>query len=111
VVGERESGEDAARGASSAGFDQRCGRGDSSRPTKSQTREAALFFEPLFSLTFHAPTRDFAGRGGSRPHAPSHEHSGAVAVVEDGNLNHYFLEVFNGIIAAAVRHGPNTTLA
>lgn len=35
---------------------------------------------------------------------------GVVAVVEGGDLNHYFLEVFNGVLAAAARHGQNTTV-
>ncbi len=35
---------------------------------------------------------------------------GVVAVVEGGELNHYFLEVFNGVLAAAARHGQNTTV-
>ncbi len=35
---------------------------------------------------------------------------GVVAVVEGGELNHYFLEVFNGMLAAAARHGQNTTV-
>ncbi len=35
---------------------------------------------------------------------------GVVTVVEDGDLNHYFLEVFNGILAAAARHGQSTTV-
>ncbi len=35
---------------------------------------------------------------------------GVAAVVEGGELNHYFLEVFNGIVAAAARHEQNTTV-
>lgn len=35
---------------------------------------------------------------------------GVVAVVESGDLNHYFLEVFNGVLAAASRHGQSTTV-
>jgi LacI family transcriptional regulator len=35
---------------------------------------------------------------------------GVVTVVESGDLNHYFLEVFNGLLAAAARHGQNTTV-
>ena len=35
---------------------------------------------------------------------------GVVAVVEGGELNHYFLEVFNGVLAAAARNGQNTTV-
>ena len=35
---------------------------------------------------------------------------GVVVVVEGGELNHYFLEVFNGVLAAAARHGQNTTV-
>ncbi len=35
---------------------------------------------------------------------------GVVAVVEAGDLNHYFLEVFNGVLSAAARHGQNTTV-
>jgi LacI family transcriptional regulator len=35
---------------------------------------------------------------------------GVAAVVEGGELNHYFLEVFNGILAAAARHEQNTTV-
>lgn len=35
---------------------------------------------------------------------------GVVAVVEGGELNDYFLEVFNGIMAAAMRHRQNTTV-
>lgn len=35
---------------------------------------------------------------------------GVAAVVEEsGELNHYFLEVFNGVIAAAAQRGQNTT--
>jgi LacI family transcriptional regulator len=35
---------------------------------------------------------------------------GVVAVIEGGELNHYFLEVFNGVLASAARHGQNTTV-
>lgn len=35
---------------------------------------------------------------------------GVAAVIEGGELNHYFLEVFNGIIAAAATHEQNTTV-
>jgi LacI family transcriptional regulator len=35
---------------------------------------------------------------------------GVVTVVEGGDLNHYFLEVFNGVLAAAARNGQNTTV-
>ncbi len=35
---------------------------------------------------------------------------GVAAVIEDGELNHYFLEVFNGILEAATRHEQNTTV-
>ncbi len=35
---------------------------------------------------------------------------GVAAVVEGGELNHYFLEVFNGILPAAARHEQNTTV-
>lgn len=35
---------------------------------------------------------------------------GVVAVVDGGDLNHYFLEVFNGVLDASVRHGQNTTV-
>ena len=35
---------------------------------------------------------------------------GVVAVVEGGDLNHYFLEVFNGVLDASVRHGQSTTV-
>lgn len=35
---------------------------------------------------------------------------GVVTVVEGGELNHYFLEVFNGILASAARHGQSTTV-
>lgn len=35
---------------------------------------------------------------------------GIAAVIEGGELNHYFLELFNGIIEAAARHGQNTTV-
>ena len=35
---------------------------------------------------------------------------GVVAVVEAGDLNHYFLEVFNGVLSASARHGQNTTV-
>lgn len=33
---------------------------------------------------------------------------GVAAVIADGELNHYFLEVFNGILEAAARHDQNT---
>ena len=35
---------------------------------------------------------------------------GVAAVFEAGEFNHYFLEVFNGIIEAAARHDQNTTV-
>ncbi|HVU36401.1 MAG TPA: LacI family DNA-binding transcriptional regulator [Opitutaceae bacterium] len=35
---------------------------------------------------------------------------GVAAVIEGGELNHYFLEVFNGILAAAATHDQNTTV-
>lgn len=35
---------------------------------------------------------------------------GVAAVIEGGELNHYFLEVFNGIVAAAAVHEQNTTM-
>lgn len=35
---------------------------------------------------------------------------GVAAVVDRGELTGYFLEVFNGILAAAARHGQNTTV-
>lgn len=35
---------------------------------------------------------------------------GVAAVIDEGELNHYFLEVFNGILAAAARHEQNTTV-
>jgi LacI family transcriptional regulator len=35
---------------------------------------------------------------------------GVAAVIDDGELNHYFLEVFNGILASAARHDQNTTV-
>lgn len=35
---------------------------------------------------------------------------GVAAVIADGELNHYFLEVFNGILEAAARHDQNTTV-
>lgn len=34
---------------------------------------------------------------------------GVAAVLEEGELNHYFLETFNGIVAAAAQRGQNTT--
>ena len=35
---------------------------------------------------------------------------GVAAVVDRGELNHYFLEVFNGVLETAARHGQNTTV-
>jgi LacI family transcriptional regulator len=35
---------------------------------------------------------------------------GVAAVITDGELNHYFLEVFNGILEGAARHDQNTTV-
>jgi len=35
---------------------------------------------------------------------------GVAAVITDGELNHYFLEIFNGILEAAARHEQNTTV-
>jgi LacI family transcriptional regulator len=35
---------------------------------------------------------------------------GVAAVVDVGELDHYFLGVFNGILEAAARHGQNTTV-
>lgn len=35
---------------------------------------------------------------------------GVAAVIEGGELNHYFLEVFNGILEAAARHEQTTTV-
>ena len=35
---------------------------------------------------------------------------GVAAIVEGGELNHYFLEIFNGIIASATLHRQNTTV-
>jgi LacI family transcriptional regulator len=35
---------------------------------------------------------------------------GVAAVVDGGELNFYFLGVFNGILATAARHGQNTTV-
>ncbi len=35
---------------------------------------------------------------------------GVAAVIEGGELNHYFLEVFNGILEAAARRDQNTTV-
>lgn len=34
---------------------------------------------------------------------------GVAAVVDGGELNHYFLEIFNGIVTAAAQRGQNTT--
>lgn len=35
---------------------------------------------------------------------------GVAAVISDGELNHYFLEIFNGILEAASRRDQNTTV-
>ncbi|MGH7996681.1 MAG: LacI family DNA-binding transcriptional regulator [Opitutaceae bacterium] len=35
---------------------------------------------------------------------------GVAAVIEDGGLNQYFLEVLNGVVEAATRNGENTTV-
>ncbi len=35
---------------------------------------------------------------------------GVVAVIEGGELNHYFLDVFNGILEGAREHSQNTTV-
>ena len=35
---------------------------------------------------------------------------GVAAVIEGGELNYYFLEAFNGILEAAMRHGQTTTV-
>jgi LacI family transcriptional regulator len=35
---------------------------------------------------------------------------GVAAVIEGGELNHYFLEVFNGILEAAAQHDQSTTV-
>lgn len=35
---------------------------------------------------------------------------GVAAVIDGGDLNHYFLEVFNGILEAAARHDQNATV-
>jgi LacI family transcriptional regulator len=35
---------------------------------------------------------------------------GVAAVIEGGEINHYFLEVFNGIVAAAATHEQNATV-
>jgi LacI family transcriptional regulator len=35
---------------------------------------------------------------------------GVAAVIDGGELNYYFLEVFNGILAAAAQHEQNTTV-
>ena len=35
---------------------------------------------------------------------------GVAAVMEGGELNHYFLEIFSGILAAAARHDQSTTV-
>ena len=35
---------------------------------------------------------------------------GVAAVIDIGELDHYFLEVFNGILEAAARHGQSTTV-
>jgi LacI family transcriptional regulator len=35
---------------------------------------------------------------------------GVAAVVDEGTLNYYFLEVFNGIIEGAAKYGQNTTV-
>jgi LacI family transcriptional regulator len=35
---------------------------------------------------------------------------GVASVVSDGNLNHYFLEVLNGVLETAARHGQNITV-
>jgi LacI family transcriptional regulator len=35
---------------------------------------------------------------------------GVAAVISGGELNHYFLEIFNGIVAAASRHEQNVTV-
>jgi LacI family transcriptional regulator len=35
---------------------------------------------------------------------------GVAAVITDGELNHYFLEVFNGILEGAARHNQNATV-
>lgn len=35
---------------------------------------------------------------------------GVAAVLDRGELNYYFLEVFNGVLEAAARHGQNTTV-
>lgn len=34
---------------------------------------------------------------------------GVAAVLDSGELNHYFLEIFNGVVAAAAQRGQNTT--
>ena len=35
---------------------------------------------------------------------------GVACVIHEGNLNHYFLEILNGVLAAAARHGQNVTV-
>ena len=35
---------------------------------------------------------------------------GVAAVIGEGGVNHYFMEVFNGVLAAAARHEQNTTV-
>ncbi len=35
---------------------------------------------------------------------------GVAAVIDNGGLNHYFMQVFNGILEAAAQHDQNTTV-
>lgn len=69
------------------------------------------------SLETRERIREAAGKLAYRPNATARALAsrrmntiGVAAVIEGGEFNHYFLEVFNGILEAASRHDQNTTV-
>jgi len=68
----------------------------------SETRERILAAASKLAYRPNAAARALANR--------RMDTIGVAAVITDGELNHYFLEVFNGILEAAARHDQNTTV-
>lgn len=67
-----------------------------------ETRERILAAANKLSYRPNAAARALANR--------RMDTIGVAAVITDGELNNYFLEVFNGIVEAAARHDQNTTV-
>src|SRR5882724_13512115 len=82
---------------------------------------SAVLNGPRTSTRFSAKTRDrvlaAAARLRYRPNATARALThrrmntlGVAAVFDVGELNHYFLEIFNGVVAEAVRRNQNITV-